>query len=703
MIINVTTRDGKLELLDLNKIRKQTEPACRGLNVSYEELELDANIFIKEGIKTTDIQDIYIKTALDKVSPDDSNWTYVAARLSTYNLYGDIAMRYGKEKGVNIYDSISLTEYLSTHKQLLSDFVGMYTPEEIEELNNYIQPDRDFMYNYLGFELIQQRILVSDSNGKIVELPQHFHMTMAMFIAQNEKDKIKWVKEFYDTNSLLECINASTINSNGRKRNGGTASCMIQSIPDSIEGIFDVFKEVAQGSKQGSGWGIDATRIRAVGGEIDGKPNAAGGSIPFLKILNDISLAVDQKGNRPGAFAVYMESWDLEIFDFIDLKKKNGEERRRARDLFLAISHSDVFMERERRGENWTLFDPYDVPMLTETHGSEFKKYYEEYEEAFRTHPNNFNTNTKVIEAKEIMRAHAVSYFEEGQPFTFFKDTVNFRHKREELGIIRSANLCTEYFGPTNGDDIPVCNLGSINLARVNTVEDLERVTRLQHRQLDNIIDITEYPNEKSKRTQVTRRAIGIGCLGEAEMLVNGKVHYGSNEHFKLIDDVYGTISRASLEYSKELAIEKGGCYLKDERNAYRMCVAPNTSSGLFAGTSNSHEPVYDIVWIEDCNLGHIKVTAPNINDENREFYIGAYDVDQKLAIKLTSIRQKYVDMGISHVLHLRPEDVTLKSVVDLIRFAWTEKLNTTYYVRSKPPTNTNIKTNTIACFGCDN
>lgn len=704
----VIKHDGRHQELDIRQIRKQTMPATDGIEfTSYEELELSAELMFRDGIPTKEIGDALTQAALNKIDEATPGWTYVAARLSLFNLYHDIKRTYDVVGKGNVYEKVSLRNYIDYNIKILGDWHKSYSEDEITELNNYIDYKRDLLFDYLGFVTCRDRYLIK-RKGKTTELPQHMHMAIAMFNSQNESKEIRIqiVKDLYDATSKLEYINPTPMNTNGRIKNGGLISCLLGTIPDSIEGIFDGAKEVACGSKIGAGWGIDWSRVRAQGGNIAGKEGVAGGKIPFLVIFNYISLGVDQASRRPGAFAVYIESWDIDIFDYLDLKKKNGEERKRAKDLFLGVSLSDLFMERELNDEKITLFDPYDAPMLTETYGDEFRKWYELYEQEFLTGAREFNINTVSIPAKDVMRKICQIYTDEGVPFCFFKDTVNREHKHPELGIIRHTNLCTEVLQPTDDDHTAVCNLGSINLARVNTKEDIERVTKIAIRAMDNAIDLTKYPSEKTERTQKERRSVGLGALGEAELIAHRKIVYGSEEHLTLIDEIYGTMEEIAIRTSKELAIEKGPCIIKDIRNAYLMCVAPNSTSGLFAGTTNSHEPAYNKKWTEENKLGQFTMTAPNLNIENYNYYKNPYEIDIYKQIDVAARRQKKIDMSQSFNIHMNPVGLKLSKVRDIIRYAHKKGLKTTYYFRSKPPKVEEIhlpKASAVKCSGCEN
>ena len=294
----VLKRNGQKQELDIAHIRKQTIPACEGLkNVSTEELELSAKILFQDGIKTSDIQQSLIDTAKSKVDVQCPEWTYVAQRLALYDLYHNIKREYSRTGSGDVYEKVPLDLYIFRNKNILSNWFTKYTDEEIEELNSYIDPKRDLLFDYAGFELMRKMYLAKN-NGNIVELPQHMHMSIAMFAMQNENKnkRLQYVKDYYDATSKLEFVNATPINSNARLSMGSYISCILVSVGDSTDNIMDVAKEVAFASKQGSGVGIDITRIRSVGSSIGYHVNAAGGKIPFMKIYNDIALAFDQNG-----------------------------------------------------------------------------------------------------------------------------------------------------------------------------------------------------------------------------------------------------------------------------------------------------------------------------------------------------------------------------------------------------------------------
>lgn len=388
------------------------------------------------------------------------------------------------------------------------------------------------------------------------------------------------------------------------------------------------------------------------------------------------------------------------------MKKHNGDERRRAHDLFLSVSYSDLFFKREANDEDWILFDPHDALQLTETFGEDFEKEYLRLEKEYKEDHSKFNPNTKIVKARDVLRAHMLSMVETGGPFFMFKDNVNRAHRYPENGIIRSLNLCQEIGLPTTKDLTGVCNLGSLNLARIENNEELKDATLILMRALDNNITLTEYPSDATRNFQKLYRAIGVGTLGEAEMLANKQIHYGFSKHKELIEDIWKTISETLHEGTKELAKEKGSCdAIEGVRNAYLMAIAPNSSSAIMAGTTNGIEPVYSRMWVEENKRGSFIMTAPHITLDNFEYYKNPYEIDPLVQIEVNAIRQKYVDMSISMNLFLDPEGLSLKRIRECVVHAWKHKLKSIYYLRSKPPKSntTNKSNNEITCVGCSN
>ena len=708
--MKVIKRDGKRELFDCTQTRKQTIPATEGLiNTSVEELELNAEVSFKDGMTTEGIADIYIYSALNLIDVDRPNYTYVAARLALYKYYHKLKRHYfGTKISGDVYKAITFRKYAETNASMLpwarnKDFLAKI---DLDVIDTMIKGDNDKNFNYLGITSFIERYVLRDSKDKPFELPQHLFMSLACFLTQNEDKPMFWIEKFYNVISEFEAMMATPTTSNGRSNSSNCFSCASGSTPDDVEAIFDVYKAQALGSKEGTGFGWDWSRVRANGGVIDGHIGAAGGVIPFLKIENDVSIAIDQLGVRPGAINVTLETWHLDILDFIDLKKNGGEDKRRAKELFTTASCSDMFMSRVVANKEYTLFDPHDTPELTEIYGDEFTNKYLEYEEKLVCEPEAFTNKPVKINAKTVWKKIQTMFFATGMPFIIFKDNANNALKPiKEFGLIRNPNLCVEYLSPIKDTEIPLCNLASYNMVKVNTEEDMRRVIPIVTRMLDNVIDVTNYPIPNSEATQKLRRSIGLGLVGEAEFIANKGIMYGSQEHLEFIDEHYALFAEISDQASRDLAKERGAWREGEEfRNYHRRCLAPTSSISILLDTTNTFEAVFDKVWTEENKLGMFKQTAPRLNASNYNEYVTAYDVNQHDAVRATAARQKFIDMGISHVTYFIPDVVNGKFVFDTYVLAWMLGMKTIYYTRTKTlkqlKESKSNKTG-VACFGC--
>ncbi|EMI4815564.1 ribonucleoside-diphosphate reductase subunit alpha [Campylobacter upsaliensis] len=788
--MKVIKRNGRTEELNVSKIKKCTMDAVKNLEgVSLSELELDAKIQFRDGITTEEIQKTLIKTAVDKIDIDCPNWTFVAARLFLFDLYK-------KVNGMNRYNH--LREYFERGEKEGRILLGLKEKYDLDDLNAYIKPERDLQFTYLGIKTLYDRYLIKNSKVEPIELPQQMFMAIAMFLAQNEFDPQEWAKKFYDLISKFEMMLATPTLSNARTTRHQLSSCYIGSTADNIEGIFDSYREMALLSKFGGGIGWDWSKVRAMGGNIDGHKNAAGGIIPFLKITNDIAVAVDQLGTRKGAIAVYIEPWHMDINDFIDLRKNSGEERRRAHELFPALWINDIFMKRIKANDKWTLFDPADTPDLCNLYGEAFEKRYEEYEK-------DDSIVKEIIDAKELWKKILLNYFETGLPFLCFKDNANRANPNSHTGIIRSSNLCTEIFQNTepnyyqikvifeNGEELhydeeerviidggyekpakkistldsingqkvfivekfkndgktAVCNLASINLSKVHTKEDLARVVPIAIRMLDNVIDLNFYPHIKVKNTNLKSRAIGLGVMGEAQMLAENQIFWGSEEHFNKIDEIMECLSYEAILASSNLAIEKGsypdfkgskwsegifpidvasekakaltlrgGLFAQSScdwdqlrqkvkndgmRNGYLMAIAPTSSISILVGTTQTIEPVYKRKWFEQNLSGMIPVVVPNLKLETWQYYTPAYELDQKILVKAAAVRGKWIDQGQSLNIFLSLDKASGGYLNEIYTLAHELGVKSTYYLRSESPDSekVNVADRSIECEGC--
>jgi ribonucleotide reductase alpha subunit len=1071
--IMVSNASGDLISLDILKIRKKTLYATKHLtevNPVAIAMELESSLAIQfyTGMPTSAIQDNIIKTAIDKIDIDVPFWTFVAAAAFLDKQYHSVGRLFHAPKGAPY--SHTLKEYLEygVAEGRIND--SFYRSYDLDELNAYIKPERDFNFNYLGLKSAYDRYFLKNRNGDCFELPQHMFMGIAMYLAQNEKpeDKHMWAKTFYDLISTFEVMLATPTLSNARTNRNQMSSCYQGSTPDNIEGIFDGYRSMSLLSKFGGGIGWDWTPVRSGGSSIDNNKNVGGGTIPFLKITNDIAIAVDQLGTRKGAIAVYLEPWHMDINDFLDLKKNSGEERRRAHDIFPALWIPDLFMQRAEDDGIWTLFDPYETPDLHEAYGEEFERLYCEYEV-------NDDIKKETVSAKELWKKIILQYFETGVPFLTFKDEANRRNSNSHDGTILASNLCVTgdtrlatqfglkkakdlfdmnqklvatYDKRTNGDsddfgvdlaeciemhktslnaevfevvtesgysikstnwheyyvvegsdvikkplsameigdilmiqsgvgqftetgsyndgatlainalkegsvpeaifamsidatvgfihtimsnvkmkakvencnlqsvslsvelpnedftkdmqiiisnfgvksrifglnldikdqyalryikkiglvstetkelseiimkldienildhdngfickerivsitavgnedvydttqivnhslifngivtgncteifqntspnkygvyiefkdgtmiiadeksiidvklsdgvmsskiakkissvdivvldgeekyvqfvkqtiikdgEILVCNLASVNLSKVNTPSDFQRIMPGSIRMLDNVIDLNMYPVEQAMKTNLRSRAIGLGVMGEAQMLAENEIMFGSQEHFEKIDEIMESFSFNAINASADLAIERGSypsfegskwskgilpihtankkavmltereaAYDWDNlrnkivatgiRNGYLMAIAPTSTISIVTGTTQAIEPIYRLKYSEENLSGLIKVTAPNLNVNTIGYYPIAYNLDQTILVKAAAIRQKWLDQGQSLNIFIRTDKANGKYLNDIYMLAWKLGLKSTYYLRSESP-----------------
>ena len=791
----VIKRSGQKSILDISHIHKQTKAPCERNGVSQSDLEAEVSKVLRDEITTVEIQLALERAARDKISIEEPNWTFVASEVLLTGIYHSVGKKYKSKKTKYGH---TLEEYLDKGLEYNRIIIGLKETyaEHLDELNSYLEPDRDLQFTYLGAKTLSDRYLLRDNNKEIIELPQHMFMAIAMMLAFQEKPEVRleWVKKFYDMISKFEVMMATPTLSNARRPRSQMSSCYVGSTPDNIEGIFDSFSEMALLSKYGGGIGWDWTWVRSIGSEIDGHKGASGGVIPFNKITNDVAIAVDQTGVRKGSIAPYLQPWHIDIVDFIDLKKNSGEERRRAHDLFPALWINDLFMERVVSDSDWTLFDPYETPQLVDAFGEDFKAHYERCEK-------DRSLNKRTMRAKALWKQILTSYFESGSPFLCFKDEANKRNPNNHTGVISSSNLCTEIYQNTapgkyetvvefvdgnkrtygeldlvvtdsghtkqstrltpidsvNGVQVlhaqklqiegsakvATCNLASVNLSKVNTKEDFERVIPIAVRALDNVVSLNFFPTRNTKVTSDATRAIGLGMMGEAEMIARREITWGTTEHMNLIDRVcedfsYQTIS-ASMELSKvrgaypdfkgskwhkgELPIDSANkdalALLKRDvlndwdklradvstfgiRNGYLMAIAPTSSISILTGTTQAIEPVFKRMWYEENLSGLIPTVAPGLNAATWKHYIPAYDLDQKILIRAAAIRQKWIDQGQSLNIFIKVENMTAREISELYILAWTLGLKATYYLRSESPETANdIEDRTMECVGC--
>ena len=526
----VINRAGIRENLDITKIREKLLRACDNLEVNMVELESHIESIYAENITTKKIQESLINQAVSMTSFEESDWTYVAGRLLMMETEREVFHKRGFSYG-EFYKSIKTLVEIGIYDNRLLD----YTVEEIEELEATIDISRDMMYDYAGANMFVNRYLLK-YDGKIYELPQEVFMCIAMLLAINEEDKVSVAKRFYEALSLKKISLATPILANLRVPNGNLSSCFITAMDDNIESIFYNVDTVAKISKNGGGVGLNISRIRAKNSMVNGYYNASGGVVPWVKIINDTAVAVNQQGRRAGAVTVALDSWHLDIETFLELQTENGDQRGKAYDIYPQVVLSDLFMKRVEEALPWTLVDPYEIRKKYEIELCEV--YGEKFEELYLTIEKDENLQLrKVIKARELFKEIMKVQIETGMPYIFFKDRANLMNHNSHVGMIGNGNLCMESFSnfspsvnfkeetvgengvrKTKLGEVHTCNLVSMNLAELERGE-LENIVDISVRILDNTIDLTRTPIKESDKHNLAYRTIGVGAMGLADYL----------------------------------------------------------------------------------------------------------------------------------------------------------------------------------------
>ena len=568
--LQVKKRNGRLEKLDISKINRCAERACENLeNVSPSEVVLDAHVQLYDKITTTEIDQALIMSARQKMEKEP-NYSYVAARLLLGNIHKEV---FGFSVDKDAFDHQYRLSFVKNIKLLVKEGVldKRLLEFDLKKLAESLDLTRDFKFKYLGLQILHDRYF-HKVNCRRLESPQSFWMRVAMGLALNEKDKNEKAIEFYDTISkFLLCCSTPTLFNSGSSHSQ-LSSCYLNTFDDSIDGIFDGAWQEARKSKYAGGLGFDVSNFRSAGSQIKGTNGTSSGLVPWLKIYNDLLVAVNQGGKRPGAGCAYLEPWHLDIEDFLDLKKNTGDERRRCHDLNTAHWIPNLFLEKVAKNENWYLFSPSDVRDLHEIYGDKFDKKYKKY---CKMADNGEIDNFKIIKAKDLWKKMLRALFETGHPWMTFKDNANLRYSNSHEGVVHSSNLCTEIFLHTKPSrfsegekseigETAVCNLSSVNL-KEHLKEDnsidydaLGKTIAVQMRMLDNVVDLNFYPTAEAKKSNLNHRPVGAGSMGWHDVIHAYELDYSSEEAVKLSDELYEFISYHCILNSSKIAREKG-------------------------------------------------------------------------------------------------------------------------------------------------
>ncbi|MBU5593173.1 ribonucleoside-diphosphate reductase subunit alpha [Clostridium sp. MSJ-4] len=732
---------------ELDRLKEICEFACEDIYkndevYNPERLLKSLENIIREGMSEKELLKSIIQCALELTNALEPKWEFAATKLYMHSMYREVAENRGINNETIGYGNLYTLIKDLTEKGLYGKYIlENYSKEEIDELEKHIVPERDYLFTYSGINLVYKRYLIQSGDRKVLELPQEMFMGISLHLAMREdkSNRLYWVKRFYDVLSSLKATMATPTMSNARKPYNQLSSCFIDTVGDSLQGIYKSLDNFAKVSKFGGGMGIYMGKVRALGSDIRNYKGASGGVIPWIKLFNDTAIAVDQLGMRTGSVSIWLDVWHRDFPEFLQLKTNNGDDRKKAHDVFPGICYPDLFWELAENDINatWYMMCPHEIKKVK---GYELCDFYgKEWEERYLDCVKDPNIEKREMIVKDIIKLIIKSASETGTPFTFNRDTANRLNPNKHKGMIYSSNLCTEIMQnmsplefmqeeikDENGDtivmektkpgDFVVCNLSSIVLGRVDVTDtkELEHIVETQIRAMDNVIDLNYYSVPYAKITNKIYRSIGLGTSGYHHMLVNNNIDFESDEHIDFVDKVYENINYFAIKASMNIAKEKGGysyfkgsdwetgeyfdlrgyksdrwIKLKEDvnknsiRNAYILAVAPNGSTATIAGTTEGIDPIMDRFYFEEKRGIITPKVAPDINEENFHLYKSAYEIDQHWCIKANAARQKHIDQSQSFNLYITTK-YTMRQILNLYIDAWRQGVKSIYYVRSK-------------------
>ncbi len=740
----VTKRNGTQETVRLEKITARVEKMCYGLDMNYiEPFRICQKVIsgMYDGVTTVALDNLAAETAAS-MATTHPDYTILAARIAISALH--------KVTNKSFSETIDkLYRYIDpkTGEQagLISDAVYQIIQENAHRLDSSIIYDRDFNYDYFGFKTLERSYLLK-MEGKIVERPQQMLMRVSVGIHQNDIDKAietyNYMSEKWFTHATPTLFNAGTPKPQ-------LSSCFLLTMQDdSVDGIYDTLKQCAKISQSAGGIGLSIHDIRGTGAYIKGTNGTSNGIVPMLKVFNDTARYIDQGGGkRKGAFAVYLEPWHSDIYEFLQLKKNHGKEELRARDLFYALWIPDVFMKRVEADGEWSLFSPNEAIGLSDTYGEEFEKLYEKYEREGKAR--------KTVKAQDLWFEVLEAQTETGNPYMLYKDHANRKSNQKNLGIIKSSNLCTEIMEYTSKDEVAVCNLASIALPKYITDGRLDHqklfeVTKVVTRNLNKIIDINYYPVKEAKNSNLRHRPIGIGVQGLADVFLKLRMPFDSPEARGLNQDIFETIYFGAMTASMELAKEEGtyesyegspisqGIFqfdmwgvtpnsgrwdwekLRSEvqengiRNSLLLAPMPTASTSQILGNNECFEPYTSNIYTRRVLSGEFVVVnkhllreliqlglwneamkneliqangsiqdLPGIPENIKELYRTVWEISQKSIIDMAADRGAFICQSQSLNIHL--QNPNFGKLTSMHFYAWRKGLKTgMYYLRTK-------------------
>ncbi len=695
-------------------------------------------VFGKPSLDLDEKLQALVRAAVELASAEAPHWDKIAARLRYLDFARHLAESEAKR---GITNFVAKLRYLTAKELYGSYILENYTEQELRAASRFIVAERNHLYSYAGLDLLLSRYVIHTHHGVALESPQEMYLGIALHLAMLEEPSVRleWVRRFYDMLSLQQVTMATPTLANARKPYHQLSSCFIDTVPDSLEGIYRSLDSFAKVSKWGGGMGLYFGKVRATGAAIRGFEGAAGGVIRWIRLVNDTAVAVDQLGVRQGACAVYLDAWHKDLPEFLQLRTNNGDDRMKAHDIFPAVCYPDLFwkLAKEDLDAPWFLMDPHEIEMVM---GYALEDFWgEEWEKRYRACVAEPRIDKRVIPVKEIVRLILKSVVETGTPFAFYRDTVNRLNPNPQAGMIYCSNLCTEIAQnmsavesvrteikteagdtvvqvTTRPGDFVVCNLASLNLGRIDVTshEELRSVVRTAVRALDNVIDLNEAPLACARLTNGKYRSIGLGVSGYHHMLAKNAVRWESEEHLAFVDDVFSRINYAAIEASSDLAAEKGsygcfagsdwqtGAYFKKRgyeseawrelaakvcaqgmRNAYLLAVAPTSSTSILVGTTAGVDPIMKRFFLEEKKGAILPRIAPDLSMKTFWYYKSAHTVDQNWSVRAAGVRQRHIDQAQSVNLYIT-NDFTFRQVLALYIKAYEEGVKTIYYVRSK-------------------
>ncbi len=660
-VLHVTHADGSRQPLDMNRLRALCEEACEGLDdVDPAKILAATQRHLFDGVKAAEVPKVLLMSARTLIE-QEPNYSRVSARLLLDDMrhealnfldmphqvysHADMAVVYGEYFRAYLKRAIDL--------ELLDSRLGQY---DLDRLTDALLPERDLQFQYLGLQTLYDRYFIHHEDGTRFELPQAFFMRVAMGLAINEVEREERTIEFYRLLSSFDFMSSTPTLFNSGTLRPQLSSCYLTTIADDLDGIYSSIKDNALLSKFAGGLGNDWSRVRGMGAHIRGTNGKSQGVVPFLKVANDTAVAVNQGGKRKGAVCAYLETWHIDIEDFLELRKNTGDERRRTHDMNTANWIPDLFMRRVAEEGEWTLFSPDEVPELHDLSGKAFDEAYEACEAKARAGGIKL---WRTVKALDLWRKMLGMLFETGHPWITFKDPCNLRYTNQHVGTVHSSNLCTEITLHTNDNEIAVCNLGSVNLAQhVNEhgldVEHLKKTIDTAMRMLDNVIDYNYYAVPQARNANMRHRPVGLGIMGFQDALYKMKLAYASMEAVEFADRSMEQVAYFAIQASTDLAEERGrypsfdgslwsqgvlpldsllamkahrGDYLQvDEsstldwdalrqrvktvgmRNSNTMAIAPTATISNICGVSQSIEPAYQNLYVKSNLSGEFMV-----------------------------------------------------------------------------------------------